>query len=136
VLSNKIEITSLNDLFINETILPNILKSDTQGSEFKILKGSSRLFEKKWRPLMFLEYWPYGIQKSGETPIEMIKMILNYDYEIFQIHEEYKKLILLDFDSITNMEINGWLNYNQKGFLDLLCVYKKDNRFEKVLSYT
>lgn len=55
---STVPLTSLDEIFSTRVRLPDLIKSDTQGSEMQIIKGSQKLFQQGCRPLLILEFWP------------------------------------------------------------------------------
>lgn len=106
--------------------LPTVLKSDTQGHEAHILRGSSGLFTAGWRPIMFLEFWPYGLRLAGEDPIHFWQTVEALGYRLFEIREPTKGLVAL-----TNHEVREQCSVhadNVHWHINLLCVHPLSTR--------
>ena len=63
-----------NGIDINELVL---IKCDSQGSEGHVFRGASSLLGRRQVPWV-IEFWPYGLQRSGITPDEMNAIIRKY----------------------------------------------------------
>ena len=64
----------------------DVIKIDTQGSEFEILMGSIELL-KKDMPLLFLETWTYPIYKNIKTTFLIVNELEKIGYELWGIDE-------------------------------------------------
>ena len=63
----------------------DVIKIDTQGSEFEILMGSIELL--KDMPLLFLETWTYPIYKNIKTTFLIVNELEKIGYELWGIDE-------------------------------------------------
>ena len=50
---------------VQDLVKPIILKVDTQGAEVQVLSGAKKLLEEV--DYLLIEYWPYGLQRMGDT---------------------------------------------------------------------
>jgi FkbM family methyltransferase len=57
--------------------VPQIVKCDAQGSEPKIFRGALKTL-KQDRVFIIFEFWPQGIEKTGENPWDFIMSFQNY----------------------------------------------------------
>ena len=73
--SVSIRVQTLDSLLDRFPQKPTLIKSDSQGSEGRILKGAGRRFTEGWRPVLILEFWPYGLTQSGSDPWEIWKQL-------------------------------------------------------------
>ncbi|GGF63757.1 hypothetical protein GCM10007301_24430 [Azorhizobium oxalatiphilum] len=63
----SVPMVTLDEFFDGRAIGPCLLKSDTQGSEPKILRGASRTLAPIMAETSFiLEFWPHGMSAAGE----------------------------------------------------------------------
>lgn len=83
--STKVTSTTLDEHYMSTDVRPNFVKCDTQGAEIKVLRGATELFNSGWRPLMLLEFWPYGLIHSGDNPMTMIDILDRYLYKSYFI---------------------------------------------------
>jgi len=82
-------IKDLNTITIDSLNIENdidIIKIDTQGSEYEILEGAKNLL-KKCMPLIFLETWTYPFYKDIKKTSEIIIYLENYGYELWGMDE-------------------------------------------------
>lgn len=66
----KVPGVRIDDL-IDERVRVDFVKIDTQGSERQVLEGMRRIIE-RWRPTLYVEFWPFGIQGRGDDPETML----------------------------------------------------------------
>ncbi len=89
---------------------PIVVKMDVQGSEVKVLKGAERFFEQV--SYLFIEYWPYGIQRMGDDPNAFLQIIKRFPFgAIYNDVSESTELNLVPIDKlliqINNMKLSG-----------------------------
>jgi FkbM family methyltransferase len=53
----------------------DVVKMDIQGAELDALKGARRLLSQSVPLTMLLEYWPYGLSRSGAAPSAVIELL-------------------------------------------------------------
>jgi FkbM family methyltransferase len=92
----EVECFSMNNVLEKEAIdLENVkmIKADTQGAEGQIMKGASKIFEKKipW----IIELWPYGLSRAGTTKQEILDILFRNFVSFFRLeannwYEEHK----------------------------------------------
>ena len=76
----------------NNNIYPDIIKVDIEGSEIEMLMGTKKIL-KKYRPLIFLSYHPYHLQKLGHQKKSIFDILESLDYKIYDLNGK-KPLIL------------------------------------------
>jgi len=82
-----INTTSLDKYFEKQSVLPDIVKIDAQGADYKVIKGMINLIKKK-NLVIFCEFEPKAIRRCGDDPLEFLKFISNLGFKIFEI--DYK----------------------------------------------
>lgn len=68
------------DWFCYDIISPDILKIDTEGMEVKVLRGLSNTI-KEFHPVIFLEVHPQRIKNEGESVLDLIDMLKQWNYK-------------------------------------------------------
>lgn len=119
--SVQVTVRSLDSLLAQAEQLPTLVKSDTQGSEYKILRGAARLLAAGWRPVLLLEFWPYGLSKSGDDPTALQNRLQELGYDLFEVTEAHTRLIPYRTDRLQE-RLNGDLAIVTQGFINLLCL--------------
>lgn len=85
----------------------DVMKVDTQGYDFFVIKGAKKLIKKSKRLYLASEFWPYGLKQagvSGEKYLELLnqlgfKITLDYnrgrandpDYDVDFVATKFKK---------------------------------------------
>lgn len=127
--SITVHVQTLDNLFTGNSPKPTLIKSDTQGSEAKILRGAKRLLAEEWRPVLILEFWPFGLTNSGDDPILLWEELSSLGYDMYEVSEDAKKLIGLSGDEI-RMRVTDDLSPDSQRFLNLLCLPMKSERYK------
>lgn len=78
----KIDTDTLDNLFSNKNI--DVVKVDTQGSEYEILEGGLN-FIKNQKPLLFLETWSYEYYRNIKFFDQIIGLLRSVNYELYLI---------------------------------------------------
>jgi FkbM family methyltransferase len=127
--SYPVNVTTLDAFFSREhQRLPDIVKSDTQGSEAKIFKGAKELFSRGWRPVMILEFWPFGLNKSGDDPLTFWQELVRLGYKTFEVSENNPQLVPVCIDRL-KIRLETDISPSSDGFINLLCIPDGSNRF-------
>ena len=61
-----------------DLIKPIILKVDTQGAEVQVFSGATNLLAEV--DYLIVEYWPYGLQRMGDTTDSFLKIIKQFPW--------------------------------------------------------
>ncbi|MEC4590395.1 FkbM family methyltransferase [Nitrospirillum amazonense] len=127
--SVTIEVRALDDLLRGCRHLPTLLKSDTQGSEARVLRGARRLLGEGWRPNMILEFWPYGLHGSGDDAGALWRQLDDLGYATFKLLETEPRLTRLRQDDMAY-----WLGerilVENRGFINLLCLHQSSDQLQ------
>ena len=67
-----------------DSISPDIIKIDTQGSEYAILTGAKNML-KSHSPLLFLETWCHEVYKGAPLMHEIIDLLYSEGYELWEV---------------------------------------------------
>jgi FkbM family methyltransferase len=127
----NIEIKKLDDL-VKDNELQNVklLKVDTDGFDFKILRGSFS-FIKEQTPVIFFEYDAFYLEEQGEHGTNMFKSLHELGYNTAIFYDNYGKMLLSvrvdNSDLITQL-----YNYMRKkegafGYYDVCVFHKNDD---------
>jgi hypothetical protein len=127
-----VQITTLDTFFADRETLPDIVKSDTQGSEMKILDGAKGLFSRGWRPIMILEFWPFGLTQSGDDPRSLWQKLVQMGYSCFEVSETNPVLVTVSEERLT-ARLSGDISPSSQGFINLLCLPQSANRADSLL---
>lgn len=117
-----VPVTTLDAYYADtRTSLPNIIKSDTQGSEARILRGAAQLLASGWRPLMIIEFWPFGLTRSGDDPMALACQLQALGYRLYEVSEHTPRLRNLQPETLER-RMSEDISPQSWGFLNLLCV--------------
>ena len=95
--------------------IPSIVKIDVQGAEMKVFAGMTKILSTNI--ILFCEYWPYGLSRFGQPPTDMLHLLTNYGFSIFEISEEKRDIIPVNINELTN-RLQGTEHCN-------LCCFKE-----------
>lgn len=87
--SYKVKSITLNDYFKNSKV--DFIKMDIQGAELLALEGAMKIIA-RCKPLLIIEYWPYGIVQLGRKPDELFAILEKMKYKIMLINQSNGKL--------------------------------------------
>ena len=92
----------------------DFLKLDVQGAEGLVLAGARETLRER-RPVILMEFWPYGLKNLGTEPREFLSELANFGYEFFVVHEGKGKLQAATVEGLLGISRNrpggrGWTN--------------------------
>lgn len=117
----------LDSLVSRRDQLPDIVKSDTQGSEWHLLKGAEPLVDAGWHPIWLLEFWPFGLTRRGADPEWIPAWLEARGYEIFDIEATTPRLARMTRNEIAQRVAES-LTPESQGFTNLLAIQPGDRR--------
>ena len=94
------------DSYIEERALNNIelVKIDTEGFEFPVLKGLSKYFEtSEYRPAIICEIAPGAYSLLGYQLLELLQYMDEFKYSAFKLSNPKKRIDVLELQSTTNV---------------------------------
>lgn len=130
--SQDVQVKTLDSFFATSVRKPTVVKSDTQGSESRILRGAANLFDEGWRPILILEFWPFGLVNSGDDPLNLWESLVSLGYSLYELSEANPKLVTLS-ESRLCARMNSDISPHSMGFINLLCLPHKSERLSSVL---
>lgn len=129
---NLVPVITLDEFFASRTgPLPDLVKSDTQGSEARIFRGAGGLLAQGWRPLWILEFWPFGLTRSGDDPLGFWHQLQELGYLTFEVAEHNPVLVMLTEERLLR-RLQEDLSPNSWGFINLLCIPRDSEVIERV----
>lgn len=117
---NFIEVETIRlDTYFEENTKIDIVKMDVEGSEGKVIRGMGQIFRNNDDLIIFTEFWPDGIERSGLNPEKFIDELLNHNFRLYLIHKYEKK--------IERIEKNALMRLIDKNnpVVNLLCIKGK-----------
>lgn len=96
-----------------------LIKSDTQGFEPFVIEGAKEII-RKYKPVIFIEYWPWGYIRSGGNRRRMLRFLLSVYRKMYFIDEKRQKLFETDRTFIEEYCLGhrGYLHCNLVFFPD------------------
>lgn len=84
----RVRTTTLDDLARQSPHDPpaQLIKMDTQGAEGAILRGGRETL-RAHRPMLVMEFWPYGLKHAGESPAQVLELLTGLGYRLRNIDE-------------------------------------------------
>lgn len=107
------------------------LKIDTDGYDFKILRGARNLLLKS-NPILFFEYDREFLDKVNDDGFSTFKMLEDIGYDKAIIYDNYGRL-LISIDIVSNKDVLEQLDLYIKGkkgafpYYDICVFHKRDN---------
>jgi FkbM family methyltransferase len=128
----EVPLDSLDSLLANEGRLPDLVKSDTQGSEARIIRGARGLLSSGWRPVFVLEFWPFGLSGSGDDSFALWQELCDLGYQTFEVTEEKPRLFPLSAERMKTLIAND-ISAASGAFINILAIPAGSDRIEGVL---
>jgi FkbM family methyltransferase len=107
-----IECTKLDSTIAAEHKI-DLIKMDIQGAEMLALEGMNKILENNSKMTILMEFWPYGIEKSGYNPKNLLEKLEKYGFKIFLIKDEGIIPISKNFSSS--------IKYSNEEYYNLIC---------------
>lgn len=117
----EVPTSPLDKVLESEERLPDLVKSDAQGSEAKILRGARDLFAKGWRPIFVMEFWPFGLSNSGDDPFWIWSQLTELGYQVFELTEDKTTMFPVDEERI-RQDIAGRISPATQAFINLVAI--------------
>ena len=112
--NEEVQVLTLDGLCQQKGILSiDILKIDVQGFEGKVIEGSRKILNSSTRCHLFFEFWPEGMQKAGSNPTEVIAMLKEIGFTLFELR--HGKLISCEMSAVLQKNV-GRQYVNLYGF--------------------
>jgi FkbM family methyltransferase len=87
-----IRTVKMDDFFKKTDKKINFIKMDIQGSEAGALEGLKILIRKNSQLKLITEFWPYGINQAGHSPLSYLRTLKKIGFKIFEVSEKEKTL--------------------------------------------
>jgi FkbM family methyltransferase len=109
----EIEAIALDD-WLERLPTIHLIKMDIQGYELRAMEGMRQLI-KRDAPILFLEFWPQGLNAARTDPREFLKHLSSSGYDIKMMTEQ--ELVPFQDSIIPELEAKGIY-----GFVNLLLI--------------
>ena len=97
----KIDVIKLDDYFTTLGLIKKIsfIKIDVEGAEFQVLNGMKMILKNDNLKLL-IEFIPEHLEKHGTNPSDVLKILENNNFKLYQINEKTKELELKNYKDI------------------------------------
>jgi|GEM_PF-478783 len=129
--SIEVQTLTLDVLLAGEHRLPDLVKSDTQGSEARILRGAGATLARGWRPVFVIEFWPFGLCGSGDDPMKLWKELSDLGYQMFELTEQQLQLLPLDEERL-RLGMTTSMSTASEGFINIVALPNGSNRLAAI----
>jgi len=80
-----IDAVRLDDYFRDRSEKIDFIKIDTQGADYAVVKGASRLLNVNRHIKITSEFWPYGLEKMGIPPRAFVSLLRNQGFQVYDL---------------------------------------------------
>lgn len=120
--SIHVNLLKVDEILKNRNSYPDILISDTQGSEGLVFKGSEGAFAQGWSPIIFFEYCTFMAEDKGEYLVKLLKDWEYTRYEYFCIEKKEKRIRRISARELENFARETQDCIEEGPFLDLVAI--------------
>jgi len=127
----NVRTSTLDAILADEPRLPDVVKSDTQGSEARILRGARATFARGWRPVLVMEFWPFGLTGSGDDPMALWNELVGLGYQMFELTEEQPKMHVLTEQRVLE-GLRSSMSPASQGFINIVAIPQGSDRLASI----
>jgi FkbM family methyltransferase len=89
-----VDLTTLDDLVAAQGVgAVDVMKMDIQGSEAKAWRGMRRMLEASPNLRILMEFWPWGLARSGDDPAALLADIRRLGFRLYMRHARRRRMI-------------------------------------------
>jgi FkbM family methyltransferase len=114
--SIKVKSVCLDEYFVDNCPSFTLIKMDIQGAEIHALRGMKRLLANSPNVRIAIEFWPLGLHRAGWSGNDLINLLEDYGFDLYEIDERRKVLAPLDRESLLKR-----CTAENRQFRNLLC---------------
>ena len=121
---------TLDSLFKESITGPDVIKIDTDGYDYKCMRGAKEVIS-KFKPIIYFEFSPMHLEQVGENPASIFPFLerLGYNVFVFYDHQGYFFLKLSSRDEgLIEMLIN-YCGIKPKFYYDIIAFPDSKNDF-------
>jgi FkbM family methyltransferase len=97
----KVEVRAVSlDDYLSGNGAPGLIKMDIQGAEVAALPGMRRALSHP-DVVLFCEFWPYGLRRSGAEPRQFLDSLVGMGLELFEIDEASRSILTVDVQELS-----------------------------------
>ena len=83
-----IDVKTIDSIVDHHNFKPDILKIDTDGFDFKVLRGAQKILS-LYKPVLFFEWTINELEQVGENPISIFPFLESMGYEQLIVFDNY-----------------------------------------------
>jgi FkbM family methyltransferase len=87
-------------LSAQELAHPLVIKIDVQGAEPFVFAGGTLVLREA--DIVFVEYWPYGLRRTGNEPVELLKKLTEF-FSLAALVKDHEAIQVSDFVPIADI---------------------------------
>lgn len=131
---------SLDDIIRNKysSVRIDLIKIDTDGFDFKVIRGASNLLRTQ-HPLVFFEWDKYYLDQQGENYMDIFQKLILWGYSNLLIFDNYGNFIsIISIDNFEQLE-SLMRNTRKQGcpyYYDLLCIHESQKSIIESLMHS
>lgn len=76
----------------------NLIKMDVQGFEAVALRGMQDTLDRSARLIILSEFWPSGIQQTGENPVSMLRSLADKGFQTYHLARGGRLMQVCDYE--------------------------------------
>ena len=92
----------MDDFFKNIDVKIDVVKMDVQGLEMHVLEGMTDSVNQNANLKIITEFWPFGLQNAGSSPIGFLKKIADFDFVLYRVGQEITPIDIRHLFRISN----------------------------------
>jgi FkbM family methyltransferase len=119
--SIEIEVITLDTYFEKIKKPINFIKIDVEGVEGATLLGASNIIKNSKDLVIMMEYFPKWIKKYGMNPEEILNLLIDKKFKLFNISQIQRKIFPINLKSFVRE-----YNEQKKNYTNLLCIKGKE----------
>ncbi len=123
---NLLQFDTIDNIVKEVKFKPDILKIDTDGFDFKVLRGSKSTIN-EYKPVVFFEWTLNSLISAGENPISIFSYLQENGYEKLILFDNFGEIICKVSSKDTDL-LDGLIRYTSKKhicYYDICAIHKQ-----------
>lgn len=116
--NKTVHVSTLDNFIEREMIISaKVLKIDTDGYDFKILKGATKYLQ-NIKPLIFLEYDSVFLEDQNDSGLDLFSYLQNHGYRAALFYDNYGRFLVSTegLDSMLVRQLHGYIHKHKGAF--------------------
>lgn len=135
--TRDVSIKTMDSIVFARDFEPDVFKIDTDGFDFKVLRGSQGILE-KYKPVLYFEWTLQELEEIGENPVSIFQYLLSLGYDELIIFDNFGNLVCLikDYNISMLKYLIEYTRYGKINYFDICALHKfSDIRGEGLTSF-